>query len=58
MSGAWHWPSGHGVTTGQPAPVQTTRPWIAGLIGVVAAMWSASTWSMMFCVVTRLVKFG
>lgn len=28
----------YGATTGQAAPVQVIRPWMAGLIGVLAAM--------------------
>ena len=39
----------YGVTTGQavaPLVVQTMRPWIAGLTGVVAAIRSANTSSM------------
>lgn len=51
----------HGTTTGQavaPLVVQVMRPTIAGLIGEFAAMWSASTWSMMSLVVARLEKFG
>jgi hypothetical protein len=51
----------YGVTTGQatvPVVVQAIRPWTLGLIGVVAATWSASTWSMTSRVATRLVTFG
>lgn len=51
----------YGVTTGHsvaPDVVQATRPWMAGEMGVFAAMWSARTWSMMSRVVIRLLKFG
>jgi len=37
-----------------PLVVHTMRPWIAGATGLLfACMWSARTWSMMFCVVAR-----
>jgi hypothetical protein len=35
-----YWPKylDYGVTTGQVAPVQVIRPWMAGLMGVLAAI--------------------
>ena len=51
----------YGVTTGQavaPLVVHTMRPWIAGETGVFAAMWSASTSSMMSRLVVRETTTG
>ena len=56
--------STYGRTTGQLgavaplASVQTIRPWMAGLTGVLAEMWSARTSSMKSWVVLRDTKFG
>jgi len=51
-------PAGQSLPTPGFASKQSIRAWMTGLIGELAVIQSARTWSMRFWVVARLKKFG